>query len=138
MLDKHAYVHEEIAEDFLCREQTRNLFVQPDVIVIHEYLHIYRSSTANTPEIKLIAAVLEDAIDCYLKYCSAKSRRELHSAGRQAERAGTLAAVPTNTSRFSGNALSVIVPYRFPRSINISDSDGNSRPFVRFPTPRKS
>jgi hypothetical protein len=75
MLDKQSFVHEEIAEDFLCREQTRNLFGQPDVIVIHEFLHVYRSSTAHTPEIKLIAAVLEDAIDCYLKYCSAKSRR---------------------------------------------------------------
>ena len=38
MLDKQPFVHEEIAEDFLCREQTRNLFGQPDVIVIHEYL----------------------------------------------------------------------------------------------------
>jgi len=75
MLDKQSFVHEEIVEDFLCREQTRNLFGQPDVIVIHEYLHIYRSSTAHTPEIKLIAAVLEDAIDCYLKYHTAKSRR---------------------------------------------------------------
>ncbi len=75
MLDKQSFVHEEIAEDFLCREQTRNLFGQPDVIVIHEYLHVYRSNTAHTPEIRLIAAVLEDAIDCYLKYCSAKTRR---------------------------------------------------------------
>jgi hypothetical protein len=75
MLDKQTFVHEEIAEDFLCREQTRNLFGQPDVIVIHEYLHVYRSNTAHTPEIRLIAAVLEDAIDCYLKYCSAKTRR---------------------------------------------------------------
>ena len=70
-----AFYQDEIAEDFLCREQTRNLFGQPDVIVIHEYLHVYRSNTAHTPEIKLIAAMLEDAIDCYLKYCSAKSRR---------------------------------------------------------------
>ena len=75
MFDKQPSVHEEIGEDFLCREQTRNLFGQPDVIAIHDYLHVYRSSTAHTPEIKLIAAVLEDAIDCYLKYCSAKSRR---------------------------------------------------------------
>jgi hypothetical protein len=75
MLDKQALVREDIAEDFLCREQTRNLFGQPDVIVIHEYLHVYRSNTAHTPEIRLIAAVLEDAIDCYLKYSSAKTRR---------------------------------------------------------------
>ena len=75
MLDKQPFHNDEIAEDFLCREQTRNLFGQPDVIVIHEYLYVYRSSTAHTPEIRLIAAVLEDAIDCYLKYCSAKTRR---------------------------------------------------------------
>ena len=37
--------------------------------------HVYRSNTSHTPEIKLIAAMLEDAIDCYLKYCSAKTRR---------------------------------------------------------------
>ena len=75
MLDKQPFINDEIAEDFLCREQTRNLFGQPDVIVIHEYLHVYRSNTAHTPEIKLIAAMLEDAIDCYLKHCSVKTRR---------------------------------------------------------------
>src|SRR5262245_59392632 len=75
MLDKHDYVHEEIADDFICREKSRNLCGKPECIVNHEYLHIYRSITANTTEIKLIAALLEDAIDCYLKHCSAKSRR---------------------------------------------------------------
>jgi hypothetical protein len=75
MFDKQPFMNDEIGEDFLCREQTRNLFGQPDVIVIHEYLHVYRSNTAHTPEVRLIAAVLEDAIDCYLKYCSAKTRR---------------------------------------------------------------
>jgi hypothetical protein len=75
MLDKQTFVHEEIAEDFLCREQTRNLFGQSDVIVIHEYLHVYQSNTTHTPKIRLIAAMLEDAIDYYLKYCSAKTRR---------------------------------------------------------------
>jgi hypothetical protein len=75
MFDKQPFMNEEIVEDYLCRESTRNLFGQPDVTVIHEYLHVYRSNTAHTPEVRLIAAVLEDAIDCYLKYCSAKTRR---------------------------------------------------------------
>ena len=75
MLNKQSYMSDETSDDFLCRESTRSLFGQPDVLVIHEYLHVYRSNTAHTPEIRLIAAVLEDAIDCYLKYCSAKTRR---------------------------------------------------------------
>jgi hypothetical protein len=75
MFNKQSFMNGEITEDFLCREPTRNLFGQPDVIVIHEYLHVYRSNTARTPEIRLIAAVLEDAVDCYLKYCSARTRR---------------------------------------------------------------
>jgi hypothetical protein len=75
MQDKQILTHEGIASDFLCRETTRNLFGQPDVLVIQEYLHVYRSRNAYSPEIKLITAVLQDAIDCYLKYCSAKTRR---------------------------------------------------------------
>ena len=75
MLNKQSYMSDEASDDFLCRESTRSLFAQPDVIVIHEYLHVYRSNTAHTPEIRLIAAVLQDAIDCYLKYYSAKTRR---------------------------------------------------------------
>ena len=75
MLSKQSYMTDEASDDFLCRESTRGLFGQPDVIAIHEYLHVYRSNTAHTPEKKLIAAVLQDAIDCYFKYYSAKTRR---------------------------------------------------------------
>jgi len=74
MLEKQL-MKAEIPDDFLCREQTRNLFGQPDVILIHEYLQVYQSNTAHTPEMRLIAAVLEDAIDCYLKYDSVSTRR---------------------------------------------------------------
>jgi hypothetical protein len=73
MFDKHI-AFEQTSDDFLCRESTRNLFDQPDVLAIYDYLHVYRSTNAHTPEIGLIAAVLEDAIDCYLKYCCAKRR----------------------------------------------------------------
>jgi hypothetical protein len=75
MLDKGTVMHEEGAEDFLCRESTRGLFGQPDVLLIHEYLHVYQSKSAQAPEMRLIAAVLEDAINCYLKYYSSRTRR---------------------------------------------------------------
>lgn len=75
MFDTQLLENGAIANDTLFREPTQNLFGQPDVMVIHEYLHVYRSSSAYTPEIKLIAAVLKDAIDCYLKYESVKTRR---------------------------------------------------------------
>jgi hypothetical protein len=75
MLEKEHIMKDEIPDDFLCREQTRNLFGQPDVILIHEYLQVYQSNTATTPEMRLIAAVLEDAIDCYLKNGAVSTRR---------------------------------------------------------------
>jgi hypothetical protein len=75
MLDKGTFTHEETTEDFLCRESTRGLFGQPDVLLIHEYLHVYQSKSAQAPEMRLIAAVLEDAINCYLKYYSSRTRR---------------------------------------------------------------
>ena len=75
MLSRQSYVTNEAGDDFLCREATQSLFGQPDVTAAHEYLHVYRSNTAHTPEKKLIAAVLQDAIDCYIKHSSAKTRR---------------------------------------------------------------
>jgi hypothetical protein len=75
MSDKGTVMHEDAAEDFLCRESTRGLFGQPDVLLIHEYLHVYQSKSAQAPEMRLIAAVLEDAINCYLKYYSSRTRR---------------------------------------------------------------
>jgi len=74
MLDKGTFTHEETTEDFLCRESTRGLFGQPDVLLIHEYLHVYQSKSAQAPEMRLIA-VLEDAMNCYLKYYSSRTRR---------------------------------------------------------------
>lgn len=62
-------------EDYLYQEHTRNLFGQPDALLVNEYLHVYQSSFAQTPEMKLVAAVLKDGIDSYIKYLSAKPRR---------------------------------------------------------------
>ncbi|HEY2917637.1 MAG TPA: hypothetical protein VGK77_01450 [Candidatus Binatia bacterium] len=57
-------------------EQTRRLFGEPDVLAVHEYLHVFQYRPALTPERRLLAALLRDAIDCYMRYCFAKSRRE--------------------------------------------------------------
>jgi hypothetical protein len=57
-------------------EQTRRLFGEPDVLAVHEYLSVYQYRPALTPERRLLAAILRDAIDSYMRYCSAKSRRE--------------------------------------------------------------
>src|SRR6266508_5079500 len=57
-------------------EQTRRLFGEPDVLAVHEYLHVFQYRPALTPERRLLAAMLRDAIDCYMRYCFAKSRRE--------------------------------------------------------------
>jgi hypothetical protein len=57
-------------------EQTRRLFGEPDVLAVHEYLHVFQYRPALTPERRLLAAILRDAIDCYMRYCCAKSRRE--------------------------------------------------------------
>jgi hypothetical protein len=57
-------------------EQTRRLFGEPDVLAVHEYLHVFQYRPALTPERRLLAAILRDAIDCYTRYCFAKSRRD--------------------------------------------------------------
>lgn len=75
MFEKEQLTSYDSGEDFLCREHTRNLFGQPDVLLVSEYLQVYQSNTTHTPEMRLIAAVLEDAIDCYVKYLFAKTRR---------------------------------------------------------------
>jgi hypothetical protein len=75
MLENEHTMNYEPGEDFLCREATKTLFGQPDVLLVSEYLQVYQSNAAHTPEMKLIAAVLEDAIDCYVKNLGAKTRR---------------------------------------------------------------
>jgi len=57
-------------------EQTRRLFEEPDVLTVHEYLHVFQYRPALTPERRLVAAILRDAIDCYVRFCFGKSRRE--------------------------------------------------------------
>ena len=64
-------------EDGISRdEQARRLFGEPDVLAVHEYLQVYQYRPALTPERRLLAAILRDAIDCYMRSCFGKSRRE--------------------------------------------------------------
>jgi hypothetical protein len=62
-------------EEYSHQDHTRNLFGQPDVLVVNEYLHVYQSNLSQTPEVKLVAAVLKDGIDSYIKHLSAKPQR---------------------------------------------------------------
>jgi hypothetical protein len=74
----------EFADDRFSQEEKRRLFGQPDVLCVNEYLHVYQCRPAETPERRLIAAVLRDAIDCYLRDCCAKNRHRKRSF-REAE-----------------------------------------------------
>jgi hypothetical protein len=75
MLQDDQFMGYDAAEDHRCQEHTRNLFGQPDVLLVNEYLHVYQSNFAETPEMKLVAAILKDGIDCYIKHLSSKQRR---------------------------------------------------------------
>jgi hypothetical protein len=45
-------------------------------LAVHEYLSVYQYRPALTPERRLLAAILRDAIDSYMRCCFGKSRRE--------------------------------------------------------------
>ncbi len=85
MLQDDQFISYDGAEDYLCQEHTRNLFGQPDVLLMHEFLYVYQSSLAQTPEVRLVAALLKDGIDSYIKYLSAKPRRGRKSLANEAE-----------------------------------------------------
>ncbi len=74
----------QLADDSFSQEEKRRLFGQPDVLCVHEYLHVYQCRPAETPERRLLVAVLRDAIDCYLRDCCAKNRHRKRSF-REAE-----------------------------------------------------
>jgi len=60
------------------------LFNQPDVVCVHEYLQVYQAKAADTPEKRLVLAILRDAIDCYIHDCFTTDRRRLRTF-REAE-----------------------------------------------------
>jgi hypothetical protein len=85
MLQDDQFMSYDGNEDYMCQEHTRNLFGQPDVLLVNEYLHVYQSNLAQTPEVRLVAALLKDGIDSYIKYLSAKPRRGKKSLANEAE-----------------------------------------------------
>jgi hypothetical protein len=73
-----------IADDSMAKEETQRLFGQPDVLCVHDYLYVYQGRAAETPERRLMAAVLRDAIDCFIRDCFAPNRHRKRSY-REAE-----------------------------------------------------
>jgi len=68
------------------QEHTRNLLSrQPDVLLMDEYLHVYQSSLEQTPEVRLVAVLFKDGIDCYMRYLSANPRRGEKRLANEAE-----------------------------------------------------
>jgi hypothetical protein len=59
-------------------------FGQNDVLCMHEYLQVYQGRPNYTPERRLMAAVLRDAIDCYITDCFNVKRNKKRSY-REAE-----------------------------------------------------
>src|SRR5581483_6129757 len=77
MLTENFLAARDGADDrFSQHEETKRLFGQPDVLCVHEYLHVYQCRPAETPERRLLAAILRD--------CFAKNRYRKRSY-REAE-----------------------------------------------------
>lgn len=83
MAERHYSMHREYGDDRFSREEAR-LFHEPDVLCVDEYLHVYQGRPAETPERRLVAAILRDAIDCYIRDCFTKDRHKKRSF-REAE-----------------------------------------------------
>ncbi len=83
MFDRNTNPNREYGDDRFSQEEAR-LFRQPDVLCVDEYLHVYQGRPAETPERRLVAAILRDAIDCYLRDCFTKNRHKKRSF-REAE-----------------------------------------------------
>ena len=73
MLDRTPSFSREYGEDCFLHAEAK-LFGQPDVLCVDEYLHVYQGKSAETPERRLVAAILREAIDCYLRDCLKKNR----------------------------------------------------------------
>ena len=83
MFDRNPNPNREYGDDRFSQEEAR-LFRQPDALCVDEYLHVYQGRPAETPERRLVAAILRDAIDCYLRDCFTKNRHKKRSF-REAE-----------------------------------------------------
>jgi hypothetical protein len=62
-------------DGFRLEQDRDSSFFQPDTLLATEYFEVFRTKHWRDPEVRLMAAVLEDAIHCYLKYLPAVSRK---------------------------------------------------------------
>jgi len=84
MLQKDYVANRLGGDDHFSRDETQRWLGQPDVLCTQEYLHVYQGKPGDTPERRLMAAVLRDAIDCYLRDCFTVKRYKKRSY-REAE-----------------------------------------------------
>jgi hypothetical protein len=78
MVENKRTVNGKYGDDRFSVEEAK-LFRQPDVLCVEDYLHVYRAKPAETPERRLLAAILRDAIDCYIRACCAQNRHKKRS-----------------------------------------------------------
>ena len=83
MLNQSHSFSREYGEDRFSQGEAK-LFGQPDVLCVDEYLQVYQGRATETPERRLVAAILRDAIDCYLHDCLKRNRHRKRSF-REAE-----------------------------------------------------
>jgi len=62
-------------DGFRLEQERDNTFFQPDTLLATEYFEVFRTKRWRDPEVRLMAAILEDAIHCYLKYLPAVNRK---------------------------------------------------------------
>jgi hypothetical protein len=84
MSEKNYVAKHHSSDEHYSREETQRWFGQNDVLCMHEYLQVYQGRPSYTPERRLMAAVLRDAIDCYITDCFTVNRHKKRSF-REAE-----------------------------------------------------
>jgi hypothetical protein len=62
-------------DGFRLEHERDSTFFQPDTLLATEYFEVFRTKHWRDPEVRLMAAVLEDAIHCYVKHLPAVSRK---------------------------------------------------------------
>ena len=84
MSEKNYVAKHHSSDEHYSRDETQRWFGQNDVLCLHEYLQVYQGRPSYTPERRLMAAVLRDAIDCYITDCFTVNRHKKRSF-REAE-----------------------------------------------------
>ncbi len=78
-MEENKYATNRDYGDYRFSQEEAKLLGQPDVLCVDEYLHVYRARPAETPERRLLSAILRDAIDCYIRDCCAPNRHKKSS-----------------------------------------------------------